>query len=95
MDAMITVIVIIFIRIQTKAFFALPSRVLKMLAANIKEHNASQVYTEMFFTNGEKHMIKNIKCYHNYQNKSPAPPAHHKPSLHVGPCTNQTNKAIQ
>lgn len=48
---MITVIVIIFIRIQTKAFFALSSCVLKMFAANIKEHNASQVYTKMFVTN--------------------------------------------
>lgn len=57
MDAMITVI-IIFIKIQTKAFFALPSCVLKMFAANIKEHNASQVYTEMFVTNGEKYIIK-------------------------------------
>ena len=49
-DTMITVI-ILFIEIQTKVFFALPSCVLKMFAANIKEHNASQVYTEMFVTN--------------------------------------------
>lgn len=51
MDAMITVIIVIFIEIQTKAFSALPSCVLKMFAANIKEHNASQVYK---FTNDEK-----------------------------------------
>lgn len=57
MDAMITVI-ILFIEIQTKAFFALPSCVLKTFAANIKEHNASQVYSEMFVTNGEKNRIK-------------------------------------
>lgn len=53
MDAIITVIVIVFIKIQTKAFFALPSCVCKMFAANIKEHNASQVYIKMFDTNGE------------------------------------------
>lgn len=64
MDAMITVIVIIFIKIQTKAFFALPSCVLKFFAANIKEHNASRVYTEMFVTNGKK--SKNKKCYRYY-----------------------------
>lgn len=54
MDAIITVIVIIFLKIQTKAFFALPSCVHKMFAANIKEHNASQVYTKTFVTNAEK-----------------------------------------
>lgn len=55
MDTMITVI-ILFIKIQTKAFFALPSCVLKMFAATIKEHNASQVYIKMFVTNGEKNL---------------------------------------
>lgn len=36
----------------------------------------------------------NIKCYRNCNKKSPAPPAHHQPSLHVG-LSAETDKAIQ
>lgn len=87
--------VIIFIKIQTKAFSALPSCVLKMFAATIKEHNASQVYTGMFVTNSEKkNLIKTSNANISIKTKA-LPPAHHQPSLHVGLHINHPDQNTQ
>lgn len=47
--AMLTVTVVVLIRFKPKRF----RPPLKTFAANLKEHNASRVYTEIIVTNGE------------------------------------------
>lgn len=64
-----------------------------MFAANIKEHNASQVYTEMFVF--QIYIIKKYQMLPQLSKKQKTPPAHHQPSLHVGLSDNETDKAIQ